>query len=246
MFVTEKVIRMRKLLLVLIIIAIIVEFTCVIPRQTAFALDFPYIVVEGEVWLLDRSSGNRIFILPETYYAKIDNLDDNYYYVTFNGVQGKVDKSKVSSIGYHTTATGTIQDMQISEKYRIFTGIKLKSTMDSSGTDIEVPTNGTFIFLGKYPADDMWYYVKYNEICGYIRAEFTTQPNLVIPAFVPEQKPAPQPDENPDENGGTKLEPSDDLIKILVISGLCVVLAVIIILIFRPGKNRKNRYYYEE
>lgn len=217
-----------------------------IPQDIAYALDFPYIVIEGEVWLLDRTTGNRIFLLPETYYAKIENLDDSYYYVTFNGIPGKVDKTIVSSVGYHTTATGTIQDLQVGEKYRIFTGINLKTTMDSTGTDIEAPTAGSLIFLGKYPSIEMWYYVKYNESCGYIRAEFTTQPNLVIPAFVPEQKPLPAEEGKPQQVGDSIIEKTSDLTKILIISGLCVVLAVIIVLIFRPNKNKKNRYYYEE
>lgn len=216
------------------------------PTDTAYAVDFPYIVIDGEVWLLDRVTGSRIFVLPDSYYAKIDNLDDNYYYVTFNGVSGKIEKTLVSTIGYHTTAVGTIMDMQVGEKYRIFTEIKLKSTMDSGGTDIEVPTNGSLIFLGKYPSTDMWYYVKYNEVCGYIRAEFTTQPELVIPAFVPEAKPVVNPDpETPDPIGG-ETESTPNLTKILIITGLCFVLIILIILIFRPNKNKKNRYYYEE
>jgi hypothetical protein len=234
---------MKKIVMVLIII--VINFMMFIPLNTAYALDFPYIVIEGEVWLLDRTTGNRIFLLPESYYAKIENIDDSYYYVTFNGVNGKVDKTKVSSIGYHTTAAGTIMDLQIGEKYRIFTGIKLKTTMDSSGTDIEVPTNESLIFLGKYPSTDIWYYVKYNEVCGYIRAEFTTQPNLVIPAFVPEIKPLDENVETP-KNDDEKIKVTPDLVKILVISGLCIGLAVIIILVFRPHKNKNNRYYYEE
>lgn len=237
---------MKKIVMILILIIInFVMLTMVVPLNTAYALDFPYIVIDGEVWLLDKTTGNRIFLLPESYYAKIDNIDDSYYYVTFNGVNGKVDKTKVSSVGYHTTATDTILDLQIGEKYRIFTGIKLKSTMDSSGTDIEVPTNESLIFLGKYPSSDMWYYVKYNEVCGYIRAEFTTQPSLVIPAFVPEEKPLTDGGETPAPDDG-KIKPTPDLIKILVISGLCVGLAIIIILVFRPHKNKNNRYYYEE
>ncbi|NLL56510.1 MAG: hypothetical protein GX242_04780 [Clostridiales bacterium] len=235
---------MKKVILIVMIIFINL-IAMFFPQQEAFALDFPYIVVQGEVWLLDKESGNRIFLLPETYYAKIENLDDNYYYVSFNGVNGKVDKTKVSSVGYHATPTGTIQDIQIAEKYRIFTGIKLKSTMDSGGEDIEVPTSESLIFLGKYPSGEMWYYVKYNETCGYIRAEFTNQPNLVIPSFVPEQKPQADVEPGPD-NSDSKVKVTPNLVKILVISGLCVGLAIIIILIFRPYKNKNNRYYYEE
>lgn len=235
---------MKKIIIFIIIVLFGVSYA-ISPFAVAHAVDIPYIIISGEVWLLDITTGNRIFVLPETYYARIDNLDSNYYYVTFNGVSGKVEKVTVSTVGYHTTATGTIQDIQIAEKYHTFTEIKIKTAMDGGGTDIEVPTSESLIFLGKYPSTDMWYYVKYNESCGYIRAEFTNQPNMVISKFIPEEKPkSDENGNNPNGNSKTKLNP--DLIKILIISGLCFVLIIIIILIFRPNKNRKNRYYYEE
>lgn len=237
---------MKKIVIVFVLI--LINLSLITPFATAYAVDFPYIVIDGEVWLLNVTSGNRIFQLPDTYYAKIDNLDDNYYYVTFNGISGKVEKTLVSTIGYHTTATGTIQDLQVGEKYRVFTGIKLKSTMDSGGTDIEVPTSGSLIFLGKYQSTDLWYYVQYNEVYGYIRAEFTNQPNITIPKFVPEEEPVTvDGDDNTDDNTETESGlMSTDLTKILIISGLSLVLVILIIIIFRPNKNKKNRYYYEE
>jgi hypothetical protein len=238
---------MKKIIVVILLILINMCF--IAPFATAYALDFPYIVVDGEVWLLDSTTGGRIFLLPDTYYAKIDNLDENYYYITFNGVSGKVEKTLVSTIGYHTTAVGTIQDINVGEKYRIFTEIKLKSSMDSSGTDIEVPTSESLIFLGKYPSTDMWYYVKYNEICGYIRAEFTTQPDLVISPFVPEEEEIVIVEEDTETLvDDTVIDNpfNTDLVRILVISGLCFVLVILIILIFRPSKGKSNRYYYED
>lgn len=207
----------------------------------AHAVDFPYVVIGGDIWLLDKDDGRKLFLLPETYYARVDNLDESFYYVTFNGVGGKVNRNSVSSIGYHTDAAGTMQELRIDPKYSFFTEIKLKSTMDGNAEDIHVPVEGSLVFLGKYPSSDMWYYVRYNEVCGYIKAEFTTSPDITIPAFVPEEKPAdappPSEEETPEDN---------NLVKILVITGLSVALIVLLILLFRPKKKGANKYYYED
>ncbi len=229
-----------------VIVALIIVFLAGIAvAPTAFAVDIPYVVIGENVWLLDVESGSRLFLLPETYYAKISDLDENFYYVTFNGVSGKIEKSLVSSIGYHTEAPGSMQEIKIDSKYAIFTEIKLKSTMDGNSEDIPVPVDGSFIFLGKYPLTEMWYYIRYNEICGYVKADFTTNPDLTIPNFVPEEKPA-EPTETPAEET-TEVPPEEsNLIKILVITGLGVALIVLLVIIFRPRKKGVNKYYYED
>ena len=210
--------------------------------KTAYALDFPYIVIGDNVWLLDRTSGNRLFLLPSTYYARVDDIDEEYYYVTFNGVSGKVDRMSVSTIGYHTEAAGTMREIRIDLKYSYFTEIKLKSSLDG-GVDYPVPVSASLVFLGKYPTDtDLWYYVKYNEYCGYVKAEFTSDPDITIAPFVPEEKPG-IPDAEPT---GSDKKDNSDLIKILVITGLSVAMIVLLIIIFRPRKKGVNKYYYED
>ena len=63
-----------------VIIAFIIVFLAGITvAPTAFAVDIPYVVIGENVWLLDVESGSRLFLLPETYYAKISNLDENFY-----------------------------------------------------------------------------------------------------------------------------------------------------------------------
>ena len=130
---------------------------------TAYAVDNPYVVIGNNIWLLDRTNGQRIIILPETYYARVDNMDGEYYYVTFNGVAGKVERNSVSLIGYHTEATGTMQEIRIDPKYSYFTEIKLRDSLDGTGEEILVPTDASLVFLGEYPTEaDEWYYVGYN------------------------------------------------------------------------------------
>lgn len=195
------------------------------------------------MWLLRSDTGSRLFLLPETYYARVENLDEEFYYVTFNGIGGKVERSTVSSIGYHTEATGTICELRLDPKFSYFTEIRLKGSMDGGSADATAPVSGSFLFLGKYPTDsDLWYYVRYNDVCGYLKAEFTTSPDLYIAPFVPEPK--PETDEEPIE----VIEEKNDgrLVKILVISGASVAAVVLLVVLFRPRKKGAHRYYYED
>ena len=117
--------------------------------------------------------------------------------------------------------------------------------MDGNSEDIPVPVNGSFIFLGKYPLTEMWYYIRYNEVCGYIKADFTTNPSITVPDFVPEEKPV-EPNETPPEETTENPPEENNLAKILIITGLGVALVVLLIIIFRPRKKGVNKYYYED
>lgn len=205
----------------------------------------PHVVVDGEVWLLDEA-GNKIYLLPNTYYARINNLDDSYYYVTFNGVSGKVSKNVVTTTGYHTTATGTSFEMQINDGYLEFVSINLKSTPSLSAANVaEVPTSASFTFIGEYPTQEgIWYYIKYNQYYGYIKQERTTATTLNIPSFRPETAPVESGDDNKEgtsDNGLLDgLEGSQ--LRTLIIVGLSIPAVLIIFLIFRPSKHKK---YYD-
>ncbi|MFA6866800.1 MAG: hypothetical protein WCR54_04705 [Clostridia bacterium] len=242
-----------KKIVVLFFLIIISVLAGVSYGGVVLALDMPYVYNENDVWLLDRDTGEKLFVLPSTYYAKLDNIDDIYYMVTFNGVKAKIEKDKVSTIGYHTTPKSTICDIQIAEKYRVFAEIKLKATMNGT-EDVLVSTNANLIFLGEYNIEDkVWYYVSFEEKKGYLQPEFTTIPEMKFDKFLPEinesQPVVDKIDTEPtkdDEKSFLDDLKNNDLAKILVISGLCLVLVVLIILIFVPSKHRKNRYYYEE
>lgn len=234
----------RKVVLSVAVISIV--FTAVfsafnIAADFAYAADAPYVVIGEDVYLLDSETGRKLFLLPPTYYAVIDNMDEEFYYVTFNGVSGKVGKESVSAVGYHTVAPGTVQEIKIDSKYSVFTEIKLKETMEGKGEEYPVPTSESMFFLGKYPSEEMWYYVKYNDKCGYLKAEYTTAPDISTGVFVPEDKEKsvaePETPDSPD---------SGNLTKILVITGVCVAVVAVIVIIFLPKKKGGNKYYYED
>lgn len=219
---------------------------------SAYAADTPHIAVSGDVWLLN-GEGSRLFMLPDTYYARINNLDESFYYVTFNGVSGKVDKNTVSAIGYHTTAPGTMRDITISSDYAEFTAINLKAKPDlGAENSAEVPVGQSITFLGEYPAESgIWYYVKYEQFYGYIRADRTSMPVMEIPVFVPEEPPEAETSapETPsgDETDKTVLDVLDDKeLKIVIIVGLAVPAVAVVILLFRSRGGKKERERYED
>lgn len=231
-----------KRALILIGIFVLTGIFCIpIMSDCAQSVDIPYVVIGTETWMLSKDSGQKLFLLPHSYYAKIDNIDENYYYVSFNGVGGKVEKNNVSTVGYHTEAEGTLQELKVDAKYSIFTEIKLKSSMEGASNDIPVPVDGSLIFIGKYPLAEEWYYVKYDNLYGYIKAEFTNKTSITINDFIPAVKPV-----EPISDGIIEEDDNNKVIKILVITGLSVVLITILIVLFRPTKSNKHRYYYED
>jgi hypothetical protein len=217
--------------------------------QAYAATGTPHIVISGEVWLLNES-GEKLFLLPDTYYARINNLDDAYYYVTFNGVSGKVSKNVVSTTGYHIVASGTSLEMQIDSKYIEFVSINLKKQPNiASENVVALPVTDSFTFIGQYPTmDGMWYYVKYNQYYGYIRSERTSIPDIRIAAFQPEAEPSSDnsQDNIQEENKGLTeffngLE--GNTLRVIVIAALAVVAILVIFVLFRPKKGRKEKYY---
>lgn len=223
--------------------------TCLLPASSfAEATSTPHIVVSGDVWLLSES-GEKLFLLPDTYYARINNLDENYYYVTFNGVNGKVVKTSVSTVGYHATATGTSRDMTIAGDYSEFVAINLKKAPDIGADNAcQVPLGETITYVGSYPTDGtLWYYAQYNGSYGYVKAERTSMKSPSIPAFVPETLPVEETPET-DDTDKTVLDKLDDTeLKIVIIVGLAIPAIAVVILLFRPAlskrRNKKETYY---
>ncbi|MFI3229075.1 MAG: hypothetical protein R3Y23_02790, partial [Bacillota bacterium] len=209
--------------------------------QLYCAVSTPHIIIEGDVWLYN-DSGEALFMLPNTYYALISNMDESYYYVTFNGISGKVDKNIVSTVGYDATATGTTCTGTIADTYAIFTEIKIKARPDSSATDvITMPTSATYTFIGVYPTGDTnWYYISYNEYCGYIQSELSSLASLEIPDFVPE---ITETSTEPEEELVATSSLDDSTLRIIIIAGLSVPAIFILYLLFKPTKAKR---YYEE
>lgn len=240
---------MKKYITVLLLTFLVLAAGFPLERAAVAAVtNTPHIEAVGEVWLLEEETGNRIFLLPDSYYARINNLDDNYYYVTFNGVNGKVSKNTVSAVGYHTTAKGTSALLGFSADYmRYAASMHLRKTPSASGEIVDtVPTNDSFTVLGVYPSqsEGVWYYVKYNQYYGYLHSACTETPDITFETFVPETPPTESVNvENPgvDEPSPEEGVLDNKTLRILIIVGLSVPAVLIIFLLFRPGK--KKNYY---
>jgi hypothetical protein len=217
----------------------------------AFALNnTPHVVVTGSnIWFLS-TDGTRLFLLPETYYLRILNLDEVYYYATFNGVSGKVEKNLVSTVGYHTTAAGTSRELFIDDRFAVFGTIRLKAAPDLTSDDVTLmPVSASFTYLGSFPAQNgtVWYYVRFAQFFGYVQADLTNVPVINIPPFAPEipDTPTVAPPHEAPNGGGNSGSPLDgnQTLKIILIAGLCLPAVVIVFLLFRPNKQR-NKYRY--
>lgn len=240
---------MKKFCFAILCLMLLMPIMSGFGKQAFAATSTPHIVISGEVWLLDES-GAKLFVLPDTYYARINNLDDAYYYITFNGISGKVSKNVVSTTGYHTTAKGTTTELQVNRDYAEFTSINLKAEPSLAAASTAVlPITDSFTFLGEYPtAEGVWYYVKYNQYFGYIRRERTNIPKMDISAFVPETAPQSPPDNtnaNPDEKpiSGLISGLEGNTLRIIVIVALAIPAVIIIFILFRPTKGKKEKYY---
>ena len=236
-FVHDTISSMKRFLFVPLICA----FFLVPTPGVCYAQDTPYVVVEKDVWLLD-ADGERIFLLPETYYAPLVGIDETYYSVIFNGVSGKVPNAAVSVTGYHQEATGTAQTLHIAQQYSSFTALRLRPAPGASFTDDAptVPIGEPFTYLGSYPtADGEWYYVCYGDAYGYVLADYCDKKIDVFP-FVPTEKESETTEEKTEEEAK-----NDDLLKVLVIAGVAVTIIILLVVILIPKRGRKTRYYYE-
>lgn len=138
---------MKKTILYLAWILVLLPALFCLRAPAHAATGTPHVVVSGEVWLLDEN-GVKLFLLPDTYYARINNLDDGYYYITFNGVSGKVSKNVVSTTGYHATAKGTTAELQVNKDYVEFVSINLKAEPTLSATNVvAMPVTDSFHFF---------------------------------------------------------------------------------------------------
>ena len=219
-----------------ILLSALILFFSLCPTVARAESDTPHIVIEGETWLYDEK-GEKIFLLPITYYARINNLDEVYYYVTFNGVHGRVKKNEVRAVGYNYSVPSSAQDLTLKEEYADFSGIELKKYPDLSAETItSIPSKSTFTFLGKYPtaSGEKWYYVRYENSLGYVKAERTNAPDLNIPDFVPEIESSSNTEDGDEilEEEVVKSLDSTEL-KIIIIVGLAVPAVAIVVLLFK-------------
>lgn len=213
----------------------------------------PHIVVSSNEVYLQSLTGEKVFLLPESYYAEINNMDLEYYYVTFNNVSGKVLRTAVTTTSYHTEAKGSTAVLTFSDLSQDFDTISLRSAPDPlSVSVVSMPTSASFTFIGKYPTEtSLWYYVRYGMDYGYVKAEHTRELDLIISAFQPETPPVTDvstgvDDATPDGELSIPFDMGGNVLRILLIVGICIPAVLIVFLIFRPKRSRKSKYHFDD
>lgn len=231
---------MKKSVVIFLFLMIIVAATPLAQGVTSLAVSTPYAVIGEDVWLL-AESGSKLFLLPKTYYARIDRMDDGFYYVTFNGVSGKIPKQSVSVVGYDKPVKDTQKIIRIAPEYAVFTEIKLVTALEGEGKEELAPTSEPLTYLGTYKqGETVWYYVSFGGKYGYVKNTYTDSPEIGFEDFKPVSD---EKTEEPNEQT-EPTEKKSELVKILVISGVSAVALIFVIILFLPRKNKKHRYYY--
>lgn len=228
--------------IVAIVIAFFLCFFAYAPTK-AYAVSTPYAVIGEDVWMMNEE-GNKLFLLPATFYAKIERMDDNYYYIVFNGVSGKIPKGSVSVVGYDKPVKDTQKIIRIAETYSVFTELKMKTVIAGEGAEeIAVPTTEPLTYVGSYKlGEQVWYYVSYAGMYGYVLNTYTDTPVMGTETFVPEKE--PETEEEKDDSFTEEKKEEPNLVKILVISGVSAAALILVIILFLPRKNKKHKYYY--
>lgn len=242
----------KATLILLLMLAVMICPKCADFSAQALT-ETPHIVVSSNEVYLCSLTGEKLFLLPESYYAEITNMDLEYYYVTFNNVSGKVLRTAVTTTSYHTEAKGSSAVLTFSDLSQDFDTISLRSAPDPlSISVVSMPTSASFTFIGKYPTEScLWYYVRYGMDYGYIKAEHTRETDLIIPTFEPETPPvsdvsAGTDNTTPEDELTIPLDMGGNVLRILLIVGICIPAVLIVFLIFRPRRSRKSKYRFDD
>lgn len=263
---------MRKSLLFAIIILLFCGFT-LSPYMTVLAASQEYFTVESDnVIFIDTRNTETInddkeFIVPKTYYLLKtgEQPSQSYYYVEYKGIKGKVKKDSLTAPRSLEIEKPYYEDtLQINTSLSFVLIYSAPSNLSTLDYTFNRSNNPTFDFIGIMPdkddTDKIWYYVSYTKdeanMTGYILSADTDKPNLAA-SITPHPdslknstSPSPSQSNKPSENDPN--EPSNDLLRIILILGISVPAVIVVFLLFRPSRkssyrNRpRPRDYYDD
>lgn len=239
----------------------LVAFASPIMTVSATTTEY-YTVVNEEVYFFNEDN-KALFIIPKTYYLLKNGqpLTGDYYRAIYNGVDGKILKTSV------TDATVlSIDEPYFTQTLSIASGktfILVHPTPSALAEELIYINNTTttFEFLGLMndsdtTKTDKWYYVRYNtNKYGYIIPSDTNNTELlttIAPHANSLVNPSPSPSVSPSPNPNAPVEPTNNLLRVLLILGISVPAVIVVFLLFRPshskGANRRprDRDYYDD
>ena len=229
---------------------------------TSKYITYPYAkVLDNNVYLFKTNTStfltNAYFEIPKTYYVLVlNNIDETFYKVEYNGFVGFVLKNKVSVV------SGTPQNPYLKNTtFRVYAqdGLNVMSSPFSSCNPqivVTMPELPTPTYIGKITADELvegrgntWYYCTYKQqnsenlqekvFSGYVYAGFCD--NLTSFSDNPE---------NLKENTNAFYDNNQDylyslinlspFLKMVILICVCLPSAILIFLLFSPYKIRKK------
>lgn len=234
---------------------IILLLLAVIPIAS-FAIDDPeyhYIVEEATMTLTGDVSGE--IKLPRSWYVKYisDPSSQDFKNVEYNGVSGKVAKSMLSN---KTTVTPT------GDYYFKYSGTITKkssaplvvySSLDSSASVTSIKDPVSIEFIAFSAAEDNCFLARVGKsatevVIGFVYLDFVNaNPAITVTESADSVNPdlstggdvltPPTTDTNPQS-------PTNDVLKIILITAVCILSVVVVFLIFKPTKSSKKRDDY--
>lgn len=250
---------MKKFTVMLLICTLCLSLFCFIPSVAAEGGNYYYIKTDATLILEGNSTITGSINLPATWYVlasgKADTQTDGitYKYVEYNGILGKVDSSKLSK---KTTALSTapyfsakIESISANDSFPItlygdtsFGGSGIGSlNIGSSIAVVAITPNNQYAISYVQNAETKFAFIKKSQITN---PEITTIENI-------NKK---DPDQlgggdtlTPPDSGNNKTAPTNNILRILLIVGVCVLAVLLVFLIFKPsGKKAKDDDFYQD
>ena len=115
------------------------------------------------------SENSSIFEIPYSYFVKVETAVDDYYKVSYDGIEGYVKKDKV------TLMNGVPQNPYAKATFKVFVPYYLYQSPSQNSSAVAIDTNATFTYYGTKvgqpisSASNIWYYasVKIDESVHY-------------------------------------------------------------------------------
>lgn len=255
---------MKNVLIALAIFSLLFVGSILAPLIFVHAQAQDYFLVESEDLLFYNESNQPMFIIPKTYYVLKtgEQFQGNYYYVSYKNIDGRLLKSSVAaaqSLNVDSPFFSSTLQINSSESFILVHNIPSSTASEKLFFD-DLAMN--FEFIGIMPdtdsaKSDIWYYVRYNtDRYGYIHStktsnttlatSITAHPNSLI-------SPSPSPSISPSPNPNAPVEPTNDMLRVLLILGISVPAVIIVFLLFRPSSKtsrrpprERSRDYYDD
>lgn len=221
----------------------------------AFAIDEPeyhYIIEDATMTLTGDVTGE--IILPHSWYAKYlsDPSSQDFKTVEYNGVSGRVAKSMLSKkttvtpVGdYYFTYIGTITKKS-SAPLVIYSNLETLASVS-----IKEPLSIEFIAFSS--TEDNCFLARVaksqsEKIIGFIYTDsITANPAITVTESAESVNPDLSTGDDaltPPTTDVKPQSPTNDVLKIILITAVCILSVVVVFLIFKPTKNSKKRDDY--